>query len=383
MSIRQGLISPPLSGRTDKADQPRIQDAHKFVNAVDVFSRTSSAQQPQASHFQHHNHLPHNIRSPVKKHDDHLSDAERASRPLTPPMSKDVRHDQEVNDGNDYAMRHRTDSEGDVVHASVAVQQAHVEAMADQPIYPQPPVPIAGLMPAVSIHERFHTLNQGIPFESDDEHNPFLDRRPSAASTSTCRAAASASRPHHSHPYYDEFDSDQDAEGSVHEDDMDRDFDGETTPRASSSQATTPPPLRARAGTLRPARPFSERVSVVNEPVVSTMPIRDTPKNPFLAGGPADNGFHGPNGHVAYRRAKQIPGKERGKIAYVFRGQRVTYADPEYDSEEDDSEEDQRARSNEFNPQCKRLSDELQRGHAEEADALGRPMKRSRASYAY
>lgn len=358
MSIQQGLISPPLSGRTDKADHPRIQDVHKRVDAAHVFGRAlfveASDHQAQVPPYQHQ-HVHHTIRSPVKKHHDNLSDAERAERPLTPPMSKDVRHDQEIDIDIDYAGHHRAGSED--VHlniqansAAVATHNVSADAGAVGSSCYRAPAVRAGLMAAAPIRDRFHTLNQGVAFESDNEHNPFLDRRSSAASTSKS-TAPSAVQAHHSHPYYDEFDSDQDAEGSVHEDGLDRDFDSEVTPRASSSQATTPPPVRGRALSLRPARPFSERARVDNEPVTSTVPIRDTPKNPFLAGGPADNGFHGPNGHVAYRRARQIPGKERGKIAYVFRGQRVTYADPEYDSEDDDSDmEDSRARTNEFNP---------------------------------
>ncbi len=207
-------------------------------------------------------------------------------------------------------------------------------------------------MAAANVTSRFDTLNQGVTgFESDDEHNPFLDRRSSGASKAAA-ASTSAAPAHHSHPYYDEFDSDQDAEGSEHEDTVEYIH---PAPRASTSSNyavdTTPPNAFRRPTGYRPARPFSTRVQVANEPVTTTMPIRDTPKNPFLAGGPADNGFQGPNGHIAARRARQIPGKERGKITYVFRGQRVTYADPEYDSDDDDSDPgDQRARTNEFNP---------------------------------
>ncbi|GAC95801.1 hypothetical protein PHSY_003378 [Pseudozyma hubeiensis SY62] len=352
MSIQQGLVSPPLSGRTHKADQPRVQDTHKFVDAADVFGRV--AQHNKQVYFEQYAHH-HTIRSPVKPHDGKLSDAERAERPLTPPMSKDVRHDQQDRDNHD--ARHRTDSEGDrfVQPASssssltIDVEQAPAAAFGASK---QASFRVAAsrpqLMPAAPIGNCFGTLNQGGGFESDDEHNPFLDRRPAVASSST-QAARDA---HRLHAYHDEFDSDQDAEGSVDGQGIESEPLQEATPRASSSNATTPPPLRARqAVAYRPARRFSERVRVDNESVVSTVPIRDTPKNPFLAGGPADEGFYGPNRHQAYRRARQIPGKERGKIAYVFRGQRVTYADPEYDSDDDDSElEQERARTNEFNP---------------------------------
>ncbi|CDU25265.1 uncharacterized protein SPSC_05099 [Sporisorium scitamineum] len=349
MSIQQGLISPPLSGRTYKADQPRVQNIHKAgINAVDVFGHASST----SSSAHHTKPFEHTIRSPVKKHHDGLSDADRAQRPLTPPMSKDVRHNQHESNNVDPAGHRRTDSEGDHLDAPASSSSNTVDVTQSRPFADQRaslPVPTsrAGLMAAAPIGNSFRTLTQGFECESDDEHNPFLDRRPTTTSTS------SASHAHHSHPYYDDFDSDQDADGSVDGDPLDCTADHDATPRASasSSNATTPPPAPRHTLSYRPARPFSERVRVNNAAVTSTMPIRDTPKNPFLAGGPADNGFHGPNRHAAYRRAQQIPGKERGKIAYVFRGQRVTYADPEYDSDDDDSELDElRAKTNEFNP---------------------------------
>ncbi|SNX85248.1 uncharacterized protein MEPE_03957 [Melanopsichium pennsylvanicum] len=340
MPIHQGLISPPLSGRTYKSDQPRMQNIRKAVNAADVFGQpdlnTLEAEQP---HFEHRHHT---IQSPAKKHDTNHSDAHHAARPLTPPMSKDVRHD------DDHDGHHKNSSESDHFDATTSSSTTVVVAAPVDVHVSHPSTSISsnsesgqGFAERTSI--RFNTLNQSVGFESDDEHNPFLDRKnPAAASSSSKASAAPTANSHHSRPYYDELDSDQDAEGSVHEDDDSHDF-------SHYPDATTPPP-RPRAVTYRSARPFSTRVRVENEAVTSVMPIRDTPKNPFLAGGPADNGFQGPNGHLAYRRAKQMPGKERGKIAYVFRGQRVTYADPEHDSEDDDSEDDHRARTNELNP---------------------------------
>lgn len=343
MSIQQGLISPPLSGRTYKADPPRAADAHKGLRAADVFGRatTSSSHNSEPKHFEHRHHAIH---SPVKKHHDDLSHADRAAHPPTPPMSKDVRHDDHSCDRADQAVRHRSSSEGGTFNAAPSSSSSDVEAEAS--------TANDGTLRAVHADHCFDTLNQGVDFKSDDEHNPFLDRRPSTEASSKV-AASSAGHPHHSHPYYDEFDSDQDAEGSVDEGDQGHNLGGDTTPRASSSNATTPPPpARTSRTTYRPARPFSTHARVDNEPVTSVMPIRDTPKNPFLQGGPADNGFQGPNGHMAHRRAKQIPSKERGKIVYVFRGQRVTYADPEYDSEDDDDSDldDERAKTNAFNP---------------------------------
>ncbi|KAK0568464.1 hypothetical protein OC861_001945 [Tilletia horrida] len=69
-------------------------------------------------------------------------------------------------------------------------------------------------------------------------------------------------------------------------------------------------------------------------------PIRDTPNNPFIEGGPADLGFNGPFGAdariVADKRAATRV--TRGRTTYVFRGQRITYEDPEYLSGDSDSD---------------------------------------------
>lgn len=348
MSIQQGLISPPLSGRTHKSDQPRIGEIHKAISAVDVFGPVTH-HQAEPCHFGTRH--AHHITSPVKKHrDDDLSEAERAVRPLTPPMSKDVRHDAQTRQREEQASRHRTNSQIDPFEVPASASSCTFPTYAAAPVEARPASASAsastistsrsGLLEAARIGNRFDTLNNGVDFASDDDHNPFLDRKRPSSSSSSHRQASNHLRPH-----YDEFDSDLDAEGSVHQDDL----HGDATPRASSSNATTPPARIGNAPTYRLARPFSTRVRVDNEPVTSTMPIRDTPKNPFLAGGPADNGFQGPNGHLAYHRARRIPGKEKGKITYVFRGQRVTYADPEYDSDDDDdSDQDQ------FNPHYKR-----------------------------
>lgn len=66
--------------------------------------------------------------------------------------------------------------------------------------------------------------------------------------------------------------------------------------------------------------------------------VRDTPLNPFVCGGPADMGFSGPEAHRAHKRRALVPPREAGRMTYVFRGQRVTYADP-YASDSDDDEE--------------------------------------------
>ncbi|PKI82961.1 hypothetical protein MVES_003144 [Malassezia vespertilionis] len=56
-------------------------------------------------------------------------------------------------------------------------------------------------------------------------------------------------------------------------------------------------------------------------------PIRDTPHNPFIEGGPADIGMTGPNGAQASRRAAAMPYHSAAKAVYVFRGQRVRRTD--------------------------------------------------------
>lgn len=56
------------------------------------------------------------------------------------------------------------------------------------------------------------------------------------------------------------------------------------------------------------------------------MPVRDTPHNPFVEGGPADVGFTGPNASNALMRAMARPVKSPSKTMFVFRGQRVVCA---------------------------------------------------------
>ncbi|KAE8268649.1 hypothetical protein A4X09_0g3691 [Tilletia walkeri] len=69
-------------------------------------------------------------------------------------------------------------------------------------------------------------------------------------------------------------------------------------------------------------------------------PIRDTPNNPFIEGGPADLGFRGPFGADARVVAASRAGSrvQKGRTTYVFRGQRITYEDPEYNSGDSDSD---------------------------------------------
>ncbi|GAK66047.1 uncharacterized protein PAN0_011c4269 [Moesziomyces antarcticus] len=361
MSIQPGLISPPVSGRTHKASQPRLGDVHRGLSAADVFGRpsdhdaaTTLHHKPGQSYSFEHAHLDHPIQSPEKKLKQDPLGVPGAVRPPTPPMSRDVRHDDKVQPHHDDELRHRASSEGEHWAAPASsIALAHVTSAT------------SALDHAHHTDQRFGTLTKGVAFESDDDHNPFLDRRPSRRPSSSSSEVSKAVAPvatssHATYAAYDEYDSDQDAEGSVHDEDEDEDehdfgLSADTTPRASSTRATTPPrrtQAPADGAGYRPARPLSAHVRVDNEDLSSVIPIRDTPMNPFLAGGPADNGFCGPRGHEARRRAQQIPGKERGKITYVFRGQKVTYADPEYDSDDDDSDDDdeERARINAFNP---------------------------------
>lgn len=57
-----------------------------------------------------------------------------------------------------------------------------------------------------------------------------------------------------------------------------------------------------------------------------SMPVRDTPHNPFVEGGPADVGFTGPNAANALMRAMARPARSPNKTMFVFRGQRVVCA---------------------------------------------------------
>lgn len=74
--------------------------------------------------------------------------------------------------------------------------------------------------------------------------------------------------------------------------------------------------------------------------ILNSFPIRDSPGNPFLQGGPADAGLSGPRMWQARQRMAKIPKRERGKMTYVFRGQRVTYAEP-FASDSDEEEEEE------------------------------------------
>lgn len=92
----------------------------------------------------------------------------------------------------------------------------------------------------------------------------------------------------------------------------------------------------AAAASSATAYPSSARLSA-SPPYHISYPIRDSPRNPFLQGGQADAGLSGPRVWQAKQRMACIPPRERGKMTYVFRGQRVTYADP-YASESDEEE---------------------------------------------
>lgn len=58
-------------------------------------------------------------------------------------------------------------------------------------------------------------------------------------------------------------------------------------------------------------------------------PVRDTPHNPFVEGGPADVGFTGMNASNALLRAMARPARQPDTTVFVFRGQRVMYRDAE------------------------------------------------------
>lgn len=57
-------------------------------------------------------------------------------------------------------------------------------------------------------------------------------------------------------------------------------------------------------------------------------PVRDTPNNPFIEGGPADAGYTGPNTKPTPPHKPKLD----GRTTYLFRGQRVVCDDSETDS---------------------------------------------------
>ncbi|UZJ56712.1 hypothetical protein CBS101457_006032 [Exobasidium rhododendri] len=119
-------------------------------------------------------------------------------------------------------------------------------------------------------------------------------------------------------------------EEEIYDDDDDDDegeaLDAASVSSPSTSVATHFPNEAAAAASVRSRSPYIECSH-------NKRPIRDSPNNPFLQGGPADLGFSGPKRNS--RRREACPPRERGRMTYVFRGQRVTYADP-YASDSDD-----------------------------------------------
>ena len=78
--------------------------------------------------------------------------------------------------------------------------------------------------------------------------------------------------------------------------------------RAAKVRDTTPPPFLS---------------------AYESRPVRDTPHNPFVEGGPADVGFTGVNASNALLRAMARPARQPDTTVFVFRGQRVMYRDAE------------------------------------------------------
>lgn len=78
--------------------------------------------------------------------------------------------------------------------------------------------------------------------------------------------------------------------------------------RAEKARDTTPPPFLS---------------------AYESRPVRDTPHNPFVEGGPADVGFTGVNASNALLRAMARPARQPDTTVFVFRGQRVMYRDAE------------------------------------------------------
>ena len=74
--------------------------------------------------------------------------------------------------------------------------------------------------------------------------------------------------------------------------------------------------------------PLAHRYRHSGTTCTDAYPVRDTPNNPFIEGGPADAGYTGPN------TKPSLPHKYKldGHTTYLFRGQRVVCDDGETDS---------------------------------------------------
>lgn len=110
---------------------------------------------------------------------------------------------------------------------------------------------------------------------------------------------------------------------------------GET--KINDGQSSSGGAARTDTATITKRRPKDLSVSPTAR-ILNAFPIRDSPRNPFLQGGPADAGLSGPRMWQAKQRMAKIPKRERGKMTYVFRGQRVTYAEPLASDSEDDED---------------------------------------------
>jgi hypothetical protein len=79
----------------------------------------------------------------------------------------------------------------------------------------------------------------------------------------------------------------------------------------STSIATIHPQHRNTTTSQQRGSPYTQRQ-------YSNAPIRDTPGNPFLQGGPADVGFSGPNSRGAAKGQGTAAVRERGRMTYVL-----------------------------------------------------------------
>ncbi|KAN0065932.1 hypothetical protein ACQY0O_001065 [Thecaphora frezii] len=323
----RGILSPPLSGRACKSDDPRVPSAglashHPVggygapmrVDIDDLVSAPSNGhrQQQQQQQQQRAGTGGGTLEgafvaiSPGKKRGSSMSKAE--DRMLTPPLSRDTRMD------------------------GGKLDPPSARLMSDGELDPHNHHQQSGQGPstAKAAHgdKRWNKADEAErrrrgPVESADsdvEENPFLDEPMTVAvPMPRCSYVEPEDVDEQDGLGAEEVEEEEEEEELVDEEDLESDGDTSMTPRP-----------------LRLARPTRDHVPVDSQDVSSLRPIRDTPMNPFLEGGPADVGFEGPRAYQARVRASRFPGKERGKITYVFRGQRVTYADPEYDSDDSD-----------------------------------------------
>ncbi|PWN47259.1 hypothetical protein IE53DRAFT_259595 [Violaceomyces palustris] len=346
MSLRvdQGYPSPPSSGRS-----PADKQAPRTVGPGDV---QSSYQHPHHRNAQPEDKVPHGPPSELAPGSHTSPEGRRKSksvsdesdRMLTPPLSRDTRMDNASVKGENRAGATASSSKPSRVTCPPASSSLLAEAILNDPqerFHFQQQQASSSSRPASAAASRLASPFRGRDSrlargpvalsESDAEDNPVYfqpSSRSAQLHSSRSLSSAQCSRNASASPSEGDYEEEEAVD--------------EITPRQS-------PRLRF-SHSYRSPSPSYPKARVKNQDLSRNVPIRDSPNNPFIEGSMADVGFSGPNAEGAKRRARMFPGKERGKITYVFRGQRVTYADPEYDSDNEDDLDDGSCSTSRFQP---------------------------------